>query len=96
MFLCLPRVRDMKGLFAAYVHEIDRNYIELNRKYLPLYEGAFALAYWKVRLRHRMMGLWVRFIHIYAWLLCYASVHHIRTALYIWIQRNIVPEVALS
>ncbi len=30
-FLFLPRVREMNGLFAAYIHEIDRNYIELNR-----------------------------------------------------------------
>ncbi len=29
--LCLPKVREMNGLFAAYIHEIDRNYIELNR-----------------------------------------------------------------
>ncbi len=37
--LCLPRVRDMNGLFAAYVHEIDCNYIALNRNtYLSMKE----------------------------------------------------------
>ncbi len=37
--LCLPRVTDINGLFTAYVHEIDRNYIELNRNtYLSMKE----------------------------------------------------------
>ncbi len=97
-FLIVFRELRINGLYATYVHKVDCKYIELSRKYLPLYEGVFVLAYCKVRLcRHGMMGLWVRFIHIHAWLLCYASVHHKRTAFHVWIQRNIVPVViALS